>query len=759
MSSSPRVSIDADADAIGDDVARLPIDASVVVPSDASSSSARRERERERERDDDADGTHRDDGRARLLAVPIASSSAFVGVPLCEDDEDDDGRHETLETYTVNDALDRVGFGKFQMATAAFVGLAWSADAMEMMLLSFIGPSMRCEFGVSSREEGAMTSVVFAGMMLGAPSWGVMSDSRGRRPAMLASAATTLAAGVGSGLGGTFGWVMFFRFIVGIGLGGVPVAYGLFMEFLPSENRGVHLTLIELFWTLGSMIESALAWIILPRHSWRMLLLVSTVPLFFLIACILVAPESALYLVNAGRVEEAEATLRRVAAINGKSLPPGSLAPTRTVRSVEFEEHTTYSDGSSRGRSSGGFVDKYVPTGIRRLLSKKHAKTSALVWIIFFGVAFLYYGIVLLTTSLNVRDDENASGEVTCLPHGAPALERRRVRRHFRQRLGEVPGLLVAVAIVDRIGRRGSMALTLAMTAVCLFPVAFETLNTTLRDVALFVGRSSAMAAFTVLYIFAGEVYPTSIRSTGVGVGNGFARIGGITCPAFAVALIESGHVTLSVVFFVAVAAAPPPPRSRSPSKPPVAPWTPTTTPTPPSSSPPSPRDVITQFVFLVARRRVETLRIASFDPSLGASSLASTERPHSTPRRPSPRVETIRIERGPNARVISRSRVERRASRPAHHRVVVVVGVGLAVGRSVGLARDAVSRSRRETRLSVASARVGTSPRRRREFSGSRASWAKEKCSTSTSRISTREDPAREWQRADRLKCASCFR
>ena len=276
------------------------------------------------------------------------------------------------------------------------------------------------------------------------------------------------------------------------------------------------------------------------------------------------------------------------------------------MRSVEFEEHTTYSDGSSRGRSSGGFVDKYVPTGIRRLLSKKHAKTSALVWIIFFGVAFLYYGIVLLTTSLNVRDDENASGEVTCLPHGAPALSDGEYADIFVSALGEVPGLLVAVAIVDRIGRRGSMALTLAMTAVCLFPVAFETLNTTLRDVALFVGRSSAMAAFTVLYIFAGEVYPTSIRSTGVGVGNGFARIGGITCPAFAVALIESGHVTLSVVFFVAAAVCRRRPRSRSPSKPPVAPWTPTTTPTPPSSSPPSPRDVITQFVFLVARRRVE---------------------------------------------------------------------------------------------------------------------------------------------------------
>ena len=71
----------------------------------------------------------------------------------------------------------------------------------------------------------------------------------------------------------------------------------------------------------------------------------------------------------------------------------------------------------------------------------------------------------------------------------------------------------------------------------------------------LFGGRSAAFAAFTVLYIFAGEVYPTSIRSTGVGLGNGFARIGGITCPIFAVTLIESGHLTLSVVVFIAVAA------------------------------------------------------------------------------------------------------------------------------------------------------------------------------------------------------------
>lgn len=71
--------------------------------------------------------------------------------------------------YTVDQAVDGAGFGKFQVMMLCFTGLAWMGGAMEMMLLSFLGPSVRCVWGVTPRQEGTLTSVVFVGMMFGAP--------------------------------------------------------------------------------------------------------------------------------------------------------------------------------------------------------------------------------------------------------------------------------------------------------------------------------------------------------------------------------------------------------------------------------------------------------------------------------------------------------------------------------------------------------------------------------------------------------------
>lgn len=69
------------------------------------------------------------------------------------------------------------------------------------------------------------------------------------------------------------------RGLVGFGLGGVHVALTLFTEFAPTRNRGAMMTLIESFWTIGSIIEAGLAWWLLPWVGWRGLLGVSTLPL------------------------------------------------------------------------------------------------------------------------------------------------------------------------------------------------------------------------------------------------------------------------------------------------------------------------------------------------------------------------------------------------------------------------------------------------------------------------------------------------
>nr|GLL47874.1 tRNA pseudouridine synthase B [Ipomoea trifida] len=91
------------------------------------------------------------------------------------------GGDEAGVYYSIDEALSAAEFGRFQYSVLAYAGLGYLMDAMEVMLLSFIGPSVKSLWGLSAAEEGLITTVVFAGMLIGAYSWGVFSDNFGRR--------------------------------------------------------------------------------------------------------------------------------------------------------------------------------------------------------------------------------------------------------------------------------------------------------------------------------------------------------------------------------------------------------------------------------------------------------------------------------------------------------------------------------------------------------------------------------------------------
>jgi MFS family permease len=83
--------------------------------------------------------------------------------------------------YTLDEALSAVGFGKFQSFLLVYGALGWVAEAMELMILSFIGPALQSEWGLSSSKESLISTVVFAGMLIGAYLWGHISDTWGRK--------------------------------------------------------------------------------------------------------------------------------------------------------------------------------------------------------------------------------------------------------------------------------------------------------------------------------------------------------------------------------------------------------------------------------------------------------------------------------------------------------------------------------------------------------------------------------------------------
>jgi len=64
------------------------------------------------------------------------------------------------DTFTVAQAINALGFGKFQVKLSLFTGLCW-IDSMEITILSILSPSLHCDWGISRYQQALTTTVFF----------------------------------------------------------------------------------------------------------------------------------------------------------------------------------------------------------------------------------------------------------------------------------------------------------------------------------------------------------------------------------------------------------------------------------------------------------------------------------------------------------------------------------------------------------------------------------------------------------------------
>ncbi|XP_065863971.1 organic cation/carnitine transporter 7-like isoform X2 [Euphorbia lathyris] len=464
-----------------------------------------------------------------------ADTSSFIISRKMEDGE---------PRYTVDEALLAVGFGKFQYFVLLYSGMGWVSEAMEMMLLSFVGTAVQKEWGLTSHQESLITTVVFLGMLVGAYSWGLVSDKYGRRKGFLVTALVTSGAGFLSSFSPNYAVLLLSRCIVGLGLGGGPVLLSWFLEFVPAPKRGFWMVVFQAFWTVGTIVEAALAWVIMPRLGWRWLLALCSLPTFLLLVFYPITPESPRYFCLKSRENDAFRILEKIAKVNGNPLPAGVLV---SDHEIELQKQNLPEDGGNL-RSSHEDKDFNNPPSrwkdsnmgmfrsLLTLLSPKLFKTTLLLWVVFFGNAFSYYGLVLLTTELN-------KGNNNCNPTDKQSDKSGDV--NYRD-------ILITSFAVDRLGRKLSMAGMFFICLVFLLPLVVHQ-HATVTTALLFGARICITGTFTVVYIYAPEIYPTSVRSTGVGVASSMGRIGGMLCPLVAVSLVQGCHQTAAVLLFAGV--------------------------------------------------------------------------------------------------------------------------------------------------------------------------------------------------------------
>ncbi|CAH1230704.1 SVOP [Branchiostoma lanceolatum] len=442
------------------------------------------------------------------------------------------------DTFTVEDAVEAIGFGRFQIKLSILTGLSWMADAMEMMILSILSPQLLCEWQLSSWQEAFITTIVFVGMMVSSSMWGNICDRYGRRLGLFFAAVWILYFGILSAFSPTYIWIVLLRGIVGFGIGGVPQSVTLYAEFLPRKQRAQCVVFLEIFWAIGTCIEVVLALVVMPTLGWRWLLIFSAIPcLIFAISCKWL-PESARYHVACGESEKAQNTLKKIALENNSPMPLGKLV---------LPENT---------EKRGQFKDLFTPQ--LRL-------TTVLLWFIWFANAFSYYGIVLMTTELFQAEDSGDANFCSANQKdhalfkcyaGCKYLNRKDYTDLLWTTVAEFPGLLVTMLIIEWLGRKRTMALEFVVFSFFTF-LLLTCGGRTWLTIFIFIGRAFISGAFQAAYVYTPEIYPTTTRALGLGTCSGVARLGALLTPFVAQVMLKSSiYLTVSVYGTICLLAA-----------------------------------------------------------------------------------------------------------------------------------------------------------------------------------------------------------
>ena len=166
------------------------------------------------------------------------------------------------DTFDLDAAFNHIGFGPFQVKVVLSCGLFLGVDAMEIMLLSFVGPALQCDWSITSDQKALLPFTVFLGAFCGAYFWGTIADLHGRRPVILTITAAVFILGVLSAIAPNYAFLAVCRAGVGFFTGGTNVVVSYCIEMLPTEKRGFYGIFIESFWTVGTVIQVLLAWAI-----------------------------------------------------------------------------------------------------------------------------------------------------------------------------------------------------------------------------------------------------------------------------------------------------------------------------------------------------------------------------------------------------------------------------------------------------------------------------------------------------------------
>ncbi|KAG2463323.1 SV2A protein, partial [Polypterus senegalus] len=322
-------------------------------------------------------------------------------------------REELAQQYET--ILQECGHGRFQWTLYFVLGLALMADGVEIFVVGFVLPSAEKDMCLSDSNKGMLGLIVYLGMMVGAFLWGGLADRIGRRQCLLISLSINSVFAFFSSFVQGYSTFLFCRLLSGVGIGGsIPIVFSYFSEFLAQEKRGEHLSWLCMFWMIGGIYASAMAWAIIPHygwsfamgsayqfHSWRVFVLVCAFPSVFAIAALTSMPESPRFFLENGKHDEGWMVLKQVHDTNmrAKGHPERVFSVTniKTVKQMDelVEMPTNTGAWPRRWKIRLTSLFHQVWANFLECFSPEYRRTTLMMMAVWFTMSFSYYGLTV----------------------------------------------------------------------------------------------------------------------------------------------------------------------------------------------------------------------------------------------------------------------------------------------------------------------------------------------------------------------------
>lgn len=413
-------------------------------------------------------------------------------------------------TPNVTKWCDELKFNRFHASLVVLGLVTLIFDGYDSQIISYVMPHLIREWNLTPVEAGSIASYGLLGLMIGTAGLGMLADRIGRKLPLI------IGLFFFSFFSGAAYWAPDFRtfcilrFFAGLGIGGaLTLTITLASEFAPARMRARMVTTMFTGFMLGPALAGVISIIFVPSYGWRIVLLFAFLPLLFIPVLYLFLPESIRFLAQKRRYDEAIRELRRVE--RGAGVTPINW----TLESFSLPAAESAS--------------------LKHIFRSNLAVMTILIWFAYFFNLMVIYGLVTWLPTLLVKSGISLvkSYSYTLMQHIGGAL-----------------GAVFLGTIMDRFGRKSGLVLAYFLAGICIWLFGVVTGN----PIALYmVGAAAGFFAIggqSAQHAVTGEIYPTHVRSTGVGWALTMGRFGAVCGPLLG-GFLQSRGFTIGQYFIV----------------------------------------------------------------------------------------------------------------------------------------------------------------------------------------------------------------